>query len=256
MLIKAYAKVNFILNVLGKRPDGFHEVENLMQALPLYDEVEVVSSDLPSDAARSEVLLSVDNPRLNNIYNLAYTAAEKMLKVYNRKCRIEIKIRKSIPVAAGLAGGSADAAAVITALARLWDVDDLDRLLIIGAELGSDVPFCIGVCHGHMAAIGRGRGEKLEFIEPVKCTVNIKTLDIFIPNKTKTVYQELVPKDYEVPYDIEAFLKAESLEEKEALMGNHLQAPAYRVFKKNGYELPEGNVHLSGAGPTVFTISR
>ena len=256
MYIRAYGKVNLIMNILGKRPDGFHEVETVMQALPLYDELEISSSDLSADALRSEILMTVDNPRLNNIGNLAYTAAETMVKKYGKKCHIEIKIKKNLPVAAGIGGGSADAAAVITALAQLWGRDNLEELLAIGSELGSDIPFCIAVCHGYKAAIGRGKGDKLEFIDPVDCTISIQTLDIFVPNKTKTVYSELKPEDYAVPYDIKAFINAKSLEEKEALMGNHLQAPAYRVFERLGYELPNQGEHLSGAGPTVFTISQ
>ena len=248
MLIKAYAKVNLILNVLGKRPDGFHEIETFMQALPLCDEVEVNVSE------GEGVLLSVDNSRLNNVYNLAYVAAEKMLKIYGVKNKVQIRIKKHIPVAAGLAGGSADAAAVVTALAKLWDKDDLEELYAVGEELGSDVPFCIAACHGYKAAIGRGRGEKLEIVDPVDCEIELLTFDAFVPGKTKAVYGELQPSDYEKKYDINAFIKAESLAEKEALMGNHLEAPARRVFKKNGFDLPTDGYHLSGAGPTLFKI--
>lgn len=250
MLVNAYAKVNLILNVLGKRPDGYHEIETFMQALPLCDEVEVNIKE------GEGVLLRADNPRLNNVHNLAYAAAEKMLKRYKIKNQVSISINKNIPLAAGLAGGSADAAAVITALAKLWNINDLNELFSIGAQLGSDVPFCIAACHGYKAAIGRGRGEKLEIVDPVDCEIELLFSDIFLPGKTKAVYAELKPSDYEVRNSIEAFMKAESLEEKLQFMGNHLEAPARRVFKNNGYELPEGDYHLSGAGPTLFRIKK
>ena len=248
MIIKAYSKVNLIMNIKGKRPDGYHEVETLMQSFEPYDDVEVNCSE------GSGIGISVSKNRLSNRQNLAYRAAEAMLSEFGKNCHIDISIEKRIPVAAGLGGGSADAAAVIAALAEIWEIDDMERLLKIGSGLGSDVPFCIASCFGHKAAIGRGRGDILEYVEPVDMRIEITRLNYHIKDKTKTVYGELKPEDYARQYDIDAFLKAPTIEEKEALMGNHLQAPAFRVFAAAGYVLPKEPVHLSGAGPAIFKI--
>lgn len=248
MIIKAYSKVNLILNILGKRDDGYHEIETLMQSFEPHDDVEVNTS------AGSGISINVSKVRLSNANNLAYKAAEEMLSRFNKHCHVGISIEKRIPVAAGLGGGSADAAAVAVALARIWHIEDTGLLMEIGAKLGSDVPFCIASCLGHKAAIGRGRGEILEYVEPLDMKIEIKRLNYHIKDKTKAVYEELKPDDYKHPYDIKAFLEAETLDEKEALMGNHLQAPAFRVFAAAGYDLPSEPVHLSGAGPAVFKI--
>ena len=248
MVIKAYSKVNLIMNIKGKRPDGYHEVETLMQSFEPHDDVEV------NTASGKGISLEIRSKKLNTPQNLAIRAARMMLDEFEKHCHVDIRIEKRIPVAAGLGGGSADAAAVITALARIWRIDDMERLLEIGAKLGSDVPFCIASCFGHRAAIGRGRGEILEYIEPLDMQIEIERLNYHIKDKTKTVYGELKAEDYAQQYDIDAFLKAKTIEEKEALMGNHLQAPAFRVFAAAGYELPEGPVHLSGAGPAIFRI--
>ena len=248
MIIKAYSKVNLVLNIKGKRPDGYHEIETLMQSFEPHDDVEV------NTASGKGITLEISTKRLNTGNNLAIRAAELMLEEFEKHCHVDIRIEKRIPVAAGLGGGSADAAAVIAALAKIWRINDMDKLMEIGARLGSDVPFCIASCFGRKAAIGRGRGEILEYVEPVNMQLEIKRLNYHIKDKTKTVYAELKPEDYEVQYDIDAFLKAPTLEEKDALMGNHLQKPAFRVFAAAGYELPAEPVHLSGAGPAVFRI--
>ncbi len=248
MLIKAYAKLNLILNVLGKRSDGYHEIESFMQAAELCDDVFV---ELHKDG---DINLNINNRGLRKSSNLAVKAAELMAQRYDKPCSMNIKIKKHIPVAAGLGGGSADAAAVITALSKLWEVNDLNELMQIGSELGSDVPFCIAVCFGYKAAIAHGRGTELEFAEPLDCKFEIERLNIQIRDKTKTVYAELRPEDYAVPYNIDAFIKAKTLPEKEALMGNHLQAPAFRVFRRAGFKVPDYPVHMSGAGPAIFKI--
>lgn len=248
MLIKAYAKLNLILNILGKRSDGYHEIESFMQAAELCDDVFVRIYE------GDETNLSINHAGIPKTSNLAVRAAELMKQRYGKTCAVDIKIVKRIPIAAGLGGGSANAAAVITALAKHWGISDLNELMQVGSELGSDIPFCIAVCFGHRAAIARGRGNKLEFVEALDCRFEIERLNIHIKDKTKTVYAEVKPEDYAIPYDIDAFIKAKTLPEKEALMGNHLQAPAFRVFKRAGFEVPDYPVHMSGAGPAIFRI--
>jgi len=249
MKIEAHAKVNLILNVLGKRPDGYHEVENLMQSIDLHDDVDVEVT------GGHGIWISCTGARMRcDQTNLAYKAAELMQNTFKKDGHINIGIEKRIPIAAGLGGGSSDAAAVINALAKIWEIDDEEKLLELGAKLGADVPFCIASQRGKECAIARGIGTELEFVESPKLKVELKVLDIHIKNKTKTVYAELKPEDYAVKYDIQKFLDAKSVEEKEALMGNHLQAPAIRVFERAGYSVPKEPKHLSGAGPTLFSI--
>ena len=277
---KAYAKINLILNVLGSRPDGYHEVEMLMQAIDLCDIVTVKVADAvlgpqdfeygQSDLAYKAALLMAERFRPELITEaLDENGTELAAGVRG----VEVSIEKHIPAAAGLAGGSADAAAVMTALGKLWmpekDPEELLKILLpLGAELGSDVPFCIASQLGHPAAIARGRGTELEFVKPADFAVDLYFSDVAIPNKTRAVYAELKEEDCEKRFSIENFLKAASIEDKRRFMGNHLQAPAERLIKKYSKKGPAEQqldsscscptpetATLSGAGPTYFIIS-
>ena len=325
MKINAYAKINLILNVLGKRPDGYHEVEMLMQAISLCDVVDVEFDEpaepnsAPGDrdhinAAASAVLSAKEyhvlSPAKTRVLSpadfeygcsdLAYRAAVLMAETFRPDliCTaldkgglepapgvkgVSISIEKNIPAAAGLAGGSADAAAVITGLARLWGLGPTHKsnttdgpdapserkpdnpteraadnkalfalLSPLGAKLGSDIPFCIAAQLGFPTAIARGRGTELEFVQPSDCGVDLYFSEQSIPNKTAAVYRELRPEDCAPRYDISAFLAAKTIREKRSLMGNHLQTPAERLLVKSA-AFPEGAI-LCGAGPTYFTI--
>ena len=290
--VKAYAKINFILNVLGKRDDGYHEVETFMQAIDLFDTVRVEveepvgrngyaeekaaalkgsteagtgvrkgSEEFAESACGSiEISLKPGSPKLpSGEGNLACRAALLMHSLYRKesRLRISIDIEKRIPIAAGLAGGSADAAAVITALGRLWGINSLEELCEAGSKLGSDVPFCVLSQNGISAAVGRGRGNELSPVKAVDCSLALSTPDIEV--STPAVYGEL--KDYRKPYDIAAFERAESLGEKLSFCGNHLQASSLRLFPQTAAvleahrALPGGlYTQLSGSGPSVFTV--
>ncbi len=271
MKIDAYAKINLILNVLGTRPDGYHEVEMLMQAVSLCDVVTVKTSDASgaADMCGSDALLGPQDFEYGTS-DLAYKAALLMAETFRPELvataldengleyapgvkGVHIEIEKHIPAAAGLAGGSSDAAAVLTGLGRLWlqgkNADGpektsasgllenctdelLETLLPLGAKLGSDVPFCVAAQLGHPAAIARGRGTDLEFVRPVDCGVDLYFSDVTIPNKTAAVYAELKEEDCAERFSIESFLNASSLEGRKRLTGNHLQAPAERLILK------------------------
>lgn len=138
MKIKAYAKVNLSLNVLDKRSDGYHQIETIMQSIDLYDIVELEKSCGDIEIACEGVKLPCDRR------NIAYKAAEVMIKKFGLDNGIKIHIRKHIPVAAGLAGGSADAAAVIKGMNKLYGLNlDNGDLMKVGLEIGADVPFCV-----------------------------------------------------------------------------------------------------------------
>jgi 4-diphosphocytidyl-2-C-methyl-D-erythritol kinase len=278
--LQAHAKVNLILNVLGKRGDGYHELESVMQAIDLCDSVEV-GWEQPARAVSMcwmggcDIELDPGSRKLpSGPKNLAYEAAVRMHDVFRigRHDRVTIRIEKRIPIAAGLAGGSADAAAVIWALARLWGLapsgtdEGLDpaireQLFAIAAGIGSDVPFCLGVCMGHPAALATGRGEKLQWIAPLNARIETFTPKLEVP--TAKVYAALKPEDYAKAFDVQGYLAAQTLEEKCAFLGNHLQAPACRLYPKIAAEierlsaLNDGLATLqSGSGPSIFTVYR
>ncbi|MFU8795573.1 MAG: 4-(cytidine 5'-diphospho)-2-C-methyl-D-erythritol kinase, partial [Dethiobacteria bacterium] len=157
--VRAPAKINLGLTVLGKRPDGFHEIESVMQQVSLSDSllIEPISS--------KESLFLCTDPGLLSEENLVWKAAELLAKVTGRRLSgIKITLFKNIPVAAGLAGGSSDAAAVLRGLNSYWQLNlDQETLFEIGARLGSDVPYCL--LGG--TALARGRGEILKKLVPL-----------------------------------------------------------------------------------------
>ena len=160
---RAYAKINLYLNVTAKRPDGFHDIETVMQTVSLCDELAV--SLTPAD--RAEVHLFVRGADLpTDSSNVVTRAAELYLARSGKVGHIDISLVKRIPIAAGLAGGSADAAATLRAMNKLFnDYFSDSELLELASELGSDVPFCL---HGG-CALCRGRGE---IVEPLSPTLN------------------------------------------------------------------------------------
>lgn len=157
--VLAPAKVNLALRVLARRPDGYHDIDTLFQAVELYDEVEV---DLDGDGVELEVEGRSDLGPSER--NLAYRAAVAFVNAAGSDAAIRIRLTKRIPVGAGLGGGSSDAAAVLRCLAALLGGVGADTVRSIGAALGSDVPFFLGVSP---LARGRGRGELLQPLEPL-----------------------------------------------------------------------------------------
>ena len=149
LTLNAHAKINFFLKVFGKRPDGYHDIESLMLPLELHDRLELEEAD-------SGISLWCDRTDLGDVkQNLVYRAA-KLLEPKCRKLKgINIRLHKNTPVAAGLGGGSSDAAAALMGLNRLWELDlSLPQLSDLAARLGSDVPFFIL----NKPAIATGRG--------------------------------------------------------------------------------------------------
>ncbi|MCM2584468.1 4-(cytidine 5'-diphospho)-2-C-methyl-D-erythritol kinase, partial [Bacillus stercoris] len=164
ILEKAPAKINLSLDVHGKRPDGYHEVEMVMTTIDLADRLELTELDKDEIRVSSHNRFVPDDQR-----NLAYQAAKLLKTRFGIQKGVSIVITKAIPVAAGLAGGSSDAAATLRGLNRLWKLNlTLDELAELGAEIGSDVSFCV---HGG-TALATGRGEKLKHIAtPPHCWV-------------------------------------------------------------------------------------
>ena len=152
--VRAPAKVNLTLEVLGERADGYHEIASVMATVDLRDDVRVG----PAKALEVRIGPDVGAPRGDD---LASRAARVLAASIGREPHARVRIRKRIPVAAGLGGGSSDAGAVLRALAHLWGVDA--DLAAIGATVGSDVPFFARACA--VALVG-GRGERIEALPP------------------------------------------------------------------------------------------
>lgn len=154
---RGHAKINLYLRIVERLPDGYHRLESMMQSLSLYDEVELMEKDagisvsyvwvdpVQQGASFAATIGEVLNPALPcDRRNLAWRAAELIQSHCRIERGVEIRLRKAIPMAAGLAGGSADTAAVLLALNRMWDLGlDPDGLMTLGARLGADVPFCL-----------------------------------------------------------------------------------------------------------------
>ncbi len=148
--VRANAKVNLHLDVLGKRDDGFHDIVSVMQSISLSDEVHMMREERLQLTSNEGPLITLDN--------LVWKAANRLAEVKRPPCGAWMTLMKSIPIGAGLAGGSADAAAALAGLNILWELGlSEDELAGIGLEIGSDVPFCLK--GGTMLA--EGRGERL-----------------------------------------------------------------------------------------------
>ncbi|NIK72204.1 4-(cytidine 5'-diphospho)-2-C-methyl-D-erythritol kinase [Paenibacillus sp. BK720] len=251
---KAPAKINLLLDVLRKREDGFHEVEMIMTMVDLADRLEL--EELPRDT----IIISSQAGYIPlDEKNLAFQAARLIKERYDVRKGVYIHLDKKIPVAAGLAGGSSDAAAALRGLNRLWQLNiSEDELCRLGAELGSDVPFC--VTGG--TAIATGRGEKLERIgNPPQCWVvlakppiNVSTADVY----GKLRANEL--KNHPSTRDMVSAIERGSFSDICAGLGNVLENvtldlyPEVLQLKESMQKLGADGVLMSGSGPTVFGL--
>ena len=161
MQIEAHAKINLTLEVLGTRPDGYHELRSIVAEIPLHDDVEL--QDAPTGEVSVEMVGDgLEVPDVPNEKNLAVRAARALQKACGVARGVRIRIVKRIPAGAGLGGGSADAAAVLNGLNELWGLGlSTERLCAIGAEVGSDVPALVLGGGGVGLVLMEGRGEKV-----------------------------------------------------------------------------------------------
>ena len=248
---KAPAKINLTLDVLHKRPDGFHEVEMIMTTVDLADRVWL----RPTNDGKIKILTSerfVPNDRKN----FAYQAAELLQRRFGITDGVEITLEKSIPVAAGLAGGSSDAAAALRGLNRLWKLKlSVDELAELGSQIGSDVSFCV---YGG-TALATGRGEKIQGLPaPPNCWVILAKPPISV--STADIYGNLDPSTIEHP-DTAGMIDALRMGDYEkmcASVGNALEPvtmgfhPQVVMLKEQMKKSGADAVLMSGSGPTVF----
>lgn len=251
--ILAFGKINLYLDVLGKRPDGFHDVAMIMQSVRLADVVDVCEASENAISTNSRYV--PDNP-----HNLAFRAAVLMQETYKLP-KVSIQIEKNIPVSAGMAGGSTDAAAVMLAMDRLFELNrPVEELMRIGAQLGSDVPFCVG----GPTALAFGRGEH---ILPVP-TLPKRHLVLVKPNfgvstaKVYSQYHRLGTTAHKTGTPgIERYICALLTGDNDFLYSHLFNAlepttfslyPKVKQIKDAMSMLGGESVLMSGSGPTVF----
>lgn len=253
--IKAPAKINLALDTLYKREDNYHEVEMIMTTVDLADYITVTPLEKNEVRIKSNEFTMPLNEK-----NLAYQAAKLFKEHFHIDKGVEIYIRKRIPVAAGLAGGSSNAAATLKALRELWQVDcTIDELAELGEKLGSDVPFCV---YGG-TALATGRGEKIKSIpSPPKCWVILIKPRIGV--STREIYEALDAKNVE-HLDIEGMLKCIHENDYKGIcdrLGNSLEPvtferyPVVKEIKNKLIQFGADAVLMSGSGPTVFALVR
>ena len=253
--LKSRAKINLSIDVLGKRQDGYHLVEMIMQTIDLYDLIEINEKDNDQITIKStsdEIPLDCNN--------LVYKAANLIKKTFNINKGVEIHIKKNIPVAAGMAGGSSNAAAALAGLNKLWNLNlSNQQLEKIGLKLGADVPFCIN----GGAVLASGIGEELTPIKGLTKDVCILVCkpDLFV--STKEVYECIDSKDIDKrpnnKFLIEC-LKNEDTRQLAENMFNVLEGvtmdkhPVIQQIKDIMTNNRALGAMMSGSGPTVFGL--
>ncbi len=252
--LKALAKINLGLDVVRRREDGYHEVRMIMQTIHLYDRLDIKMTKEPGIQIQTNLSFLPVNEN-----NLIYKAAKLLMDEFSITDGVSVKLDKRIPVAAGMAGGSTDAAAMLIGVNRLFSLGLTKReLMERGVQIGADVPYCI--MRG--TALAEGIGEALSPLPPmVKCPVLIAKPSISV--STKFVYQNLKLDDTTIHPDIDRLIddiKAKSLHDIAAHMGNVLETvtiPNYPVIDEiKKHMLSNGAVGamMSGSGPTVFGL--
>ena len=253
LYVKAPAKINLTLDVLYKRPDHYHEVDMIMTTIDLADRIGLESR--PDGLIK---IISTDRFVPDDERNFAYQAAKLLKDTYGIKEGVSITIEKDIPIAAGLAGGSSDAAATLRGLNELWKLDlTLDELAEYGAKIGSDVPFCV---YGGTAR-ATGRGEKIEPLPaPPNCWVVLAKPKIGV--STADVYGGLKVDEIKHP-NIDQMVQAIYKEDYELLcasLGNVLESVTFKLhpevvtIKEQMQRFGADAVLMSGSGPTVFGL--
>ena len=253
LYVKAPAKINLTLDVLYKRPDNYHEVEMVMTTVDLADRI-----GLENRVDGLIKIFSADRFVPDDDRNFAYQAAKLLKDTYGIKHGVSITIEKEIPIAAGLAGGSSDAAATLRGLNELWNLNlSLDTLAELGAKIGSDVSFCV---YGG-TALATGRGEKIqELPAPPACWVVLAKPKIGV--STAEIYGNLKVDQIKHP-NTKEMLKAIKTNNYELMcrsLGNVLESVTFNLYpevvtlKEQMQRFGADAVLMSGSGPTVFGL--
>lgn len=254
MELKALGKINLGLDVLGRRENGYHDVRMVMQTLYLYDQITIEKTEKPGIELSTNLFYLPVNEN-----NLAYHAADLLMQEFGVEEGVKITLEKHIPVAAGMAGGSSNAAAVLYGINRMFSLGlSQEELMERGVKLGADVPYCI--MRGTVLAEGIG-----EILTPLpampRCTVLVAKPPISV--STKLVYEKLDAHEIEDHPDIDGVLEGlerQDLKKIASSMGNVLERvtveeyPVIEEIKEMMKENGALNAMMSGSGPTVFGL--
>jgi len=256
MKLLSLAKLNLYLEIVGKEPDGYHQIESIMQTISLSDKVEVEPSDIPGIFVSSNISsLPVDER------NLAYKAAKLFMEKFGWVSKgVRIILEKNIPLASGMGGGSSNAATVLIAMALMCGVDILNSILLeIASRIGCDVPFFL---YGG-TAIAKGKGTEITPLPPLKgipVLVVVPDVEISTHWAYKNIVLPLYP--FKIPSILLNMLSKNSridIQELNRLLFNRFASLVFKIPKvKEVKEILESlgieNISLSGSGPTLFSI--
>ena len=255
LTLKAYAKINLTLEVLGRREDGYHDIASIMQAVDLYDTLSFEPAD--------ELTLVCDVPELAADDNLVLRAARLLREEAGHESGAKIKLEKRIPLASGLGGGSSDAAATLVGLNDLWELGlTIEELSPLAARVGSDVPFFL---HGGTAMV-LGRGERIRPLPPIDLQwLVLIAPSIHVPNKTASMYGQLT-RSHMTRGALTRKLEARIRGGGDAPPQFYFNAfddfafKAYPELEKYWSTLDAmggREIHLAGSGPSIFApVSR
>ena len=252
--LKARAKINLGLDVVRRREDGYHEVKMVMQMLRLYDQIDIEKTQESGILVRSNLSFLPTDER-----NIAYKAAKVMRDQFGLEQGVIIRIEKHIPVAAGMAGGSTDCAAVLYGMNKLFGLRlNQKKLRELGVKLGADVPYCLM----RQTALSEGIGEILTPISPLQdCPILIAKPSVSV--STRHVYEHLKLDEQTMHPDIDGIVTALADGDLYGVtdrMANVLETvtvpehPVIDEIKKQMMASGAVNALMSGSGPTVFGI--
>ena len=252
---KAYAKINLFLNVVSKRFDGYHDLEMVMAAIELFD----VLAFKDNPTGEIVVTANIDiTPDIED--NIVYKIAVFLKKKFDINKGVIIDIDKNIPIAGGLAGGSADAAATFRGLNKLWKLKlSLDEMAKLGADFGADIPFCIY----NKLCIARGKGEDLFFLENklktpillVNPNVKISTKEVFSKVKQEELEDRKINDMTSAIYNRNHELMARELHNSLESIAFEME-PKIKEIKHQMIDLGLDGALMSGSGASVFGISK
>jgi 4-diphosphocytidyl-2-C-methyl-D-erythritol kinase len=250
MKIKAYAKINLFLEITEKRKDGYHNIETIMQEIDLYDELEI--KKIPE----KEIIVKVKGGSPEGKDNLVYKAAKLMQNTFKINGGVYIKLKKNIPMGAGLGGGSSDSASVMKVLNKIWNINaSREKLAKLGKKIGADVPFFFygGTC------LAKGIGEKLKILKKNKGLIVV----LIYPNvniSTKQVYSSFKLTKQVKKCNILSLYDTINNKKWQEFLFNRLEIPAFDISQKienvknKLLSYPILGALMSGSGSSVYAI--
>lgn len=258
MLIKAYAKINISLDVVGKREDGYHLLKMIMQQIELYDELNINKFHTKSDKYEERINITCNKHYIPcDERNLAFKAAKIFMEKYNVDGGVNIDLEKNIPVAAGLAGGSSDAAAVLKAMRKIFALDISDNeLMELGVQIGADIPYCIkggtALCEGIGEKVTKLKPFKNQIVVVVKPNFGVSTKEVYKAIDINKIY--IHPEtdriiDAMIKYDLKGVCKGMKNNLENITLGKH---KILKQIKEEMIEIGAVGSMMSGSGPSIF----